>query len=544
MNHSFSSENRENMKNEMKTGVIDLLIIGGGIAGAGILLDAQVRGVSSVILEMNDFASGASGHSTKLCHGGFRHTKQFDMKRSAELAKERAIIHENAPHLTRPEPMLIPIYKEGPFDRWKTSIGLKMFDHLTDVKKRDRGEMLSKKQTLKIEPSLNGDRLKGSGLYIEYRMEDARLTLEIIKEAVKRGAKALNYMKVESFIYENGVAIGVIAVDLTSGEAIKLYAKKIVNATGAWLDRLREQDRSLNDTKLKLVKGLHLVFDSSVFSLKYGVYFKSKMDDKMICAVPYHNKIYVGMSETDIEDVSDVASYSESERDYLLENLGHFFPQLNLEKEDIISYWTGVRTFVQKSTKSKNDEYSNHEIIISDSKIISVMLGTLTAYRITASKVVDGICEQLKITNPSETESITLSGGHVGGSDLFSNYVKKMTKAGKELELSEQKINQLVERYGSNIGNIFAKMRTNKRHAKRWDLPSDLYAEIRYGIEEEMVMSPLDFFSRRTSYLYFEPHYVKENYKMVLHYFSDYFHWSPERLQIETNRMEEALASS
>ncbi len=223
---------------------LDLLVIGGGITGAGVALDAQVRGLKTGLIEMRDFASGTSSRSTKLVYGGLQFFKQMDVKHVSEVSKERAIVYENAPHVIRPEWMLLPFYKDGPFSRLTTSLGLKVYERFAAVKKNERRHMLTKKQAIQAEPLLSADRLKGAGLYVEYRTDDARLTIETIKEAVRRGTKALNYLKVESYLYEEGQAVGVVAVNQLTGEALKIYARKIVNATGPWLDRLREQDRS------------------------------------------------------------------------------------------------------------------------------------------------------------------------------------------------------------------------------------------------------------------------------------------------------------
>ncbi|KGA98037.1 hypothetical protein AJ85_16450 [Alkalihalobacillus alcalophilus ATCC 27647 = CGMCC 1.3604] len=541
MSVSFSSKNRKTWIAEINNHSVDILVIGGGISGAGIALDASLRGLETILVEKTDFASGASGHSSKLFHGGLRHLNQFDVKKSSALMRERAILHENAPHVARPEPMLIPIYKEGLFNRFKTSINLKMFDHLTDVKKSERGELLSKKQTLKYEPLINSERLKGSGLYTEYRINDMRLTIEVIKEAVNRGTKAVNYMKVESFLYEKGQAIGVIAVDVLSGEAIKIYAKKIVNATGAWLDELREQDRSKNEQSLQYVKGVHLVLNKKTLPLEYGIYFKAREGDAFIYAVPFYDKVFVGVAQSGWAGELENIKWSKVERQFLLDNLNGMFPQTKITEQDVISSWIGISSYINSPTKPPKKSEIYDDIIVSDSGLISVLLGTLTGYRMMAEKVVDMLCKELKINQRSVTDSITLTGGYVGGSELFAGFCEQKIEEGKRLGLSEKRARTLVERYGSNVGNIYAKLKSKSRFAGKWGLPSDLYAELRYNLEEELVMVPEDFIVRRTGALYFEREFIEEYYLQILAYFADHCHWTNEQLQHYTESLRTKL---
>lgn len=197
---NFSSDNRQAILEDMSEKTLDLLVIGGGITGAGIALDAKVRGLGTGLIEMQDFASGTSSRSTKLVHGGLRYLKQFEVKLVAEVGKERAIVYENAPHVTTPEWMLLPLIKGGTFGKFTTSIGLKVYDYLAGVRKHERRKMLSKKTVLSKEPLIRKEGLKGGGIYVEYRTDDARLTLEVLKEAVNRGRKQ-SIMHKQSALY-------------------------------------------------------------------------------------------------------------------------------------------------------------------------------------------------------------------------------------------------------------------------------------------------------------------------------------------------------
>ncbi len=191
----------------------DLLIIGGGITGAGIALDAASRGMKTALVEKNDFASGTSSKSTKLVHGGLRYLKQLEFALVSEVGRERAIVHQNAPHLVIPEKMLMPLVKGGTYGRLSSSFGLEVYDILANVRKQDRRHMLTKEETLVIEPLLNEATLLGSGYYSEYRTDDARLTIELIKGAQRKEAVCLNYCEVQSLTISDSKISGVVCTD-------------------------------------------------------------------------------------------------------------------------------------------------------------------------------------------------------------------------------------------------------------------------------------------------------------------------------------------
>jgi len=303
MKATFSGIQRSVLLKEMAGESFDLLVIGGGITGCGVALDAESRGIHTCLIEMQDFAEGTSSRSTKLIHGGLRYLKQFEVRLVAEVGKERAIVYENAPHVTSPIWMLLPIYENGTFGKMTTSFGLKVYDFLAGVRKDEKRSMLTREETLKKEPLLKRDGLKGSGYYVEYRTDDARLTLEVIKEAVVRGTKAINYVKAEELLYdEYGVIVGVRAIDQITGESVDIFAKKVVNATGPWADTIREKDHSKEGKTLHLTKGVHIVFDAKRFPLNNAVYFDTPNGDgRMVFAIPRGGKVYVGTTDTNYE---------------------------------------------------------------------------------------------------------------------------------------------------------------------------------------------------------------------------------------------------
>ena len=372
----------------------DVLVIGGGITGAGIALDAASRGMKTALVEMQDFAAGTSSRSTKLVHGGLRYLKQFEVKMVAEVGKERAVVYENGPHVTTPEWMLLPIYKGGTFGMFTTSIGLMLYDYLAGVKRGERRKMLGVEQTLAREPLLGREGLKGGGYYVEYRTDDARLTMEVMKKAAQLGAAPVNYAKVEELLYDGGKLTGVSVRDLVGGGTYQVRARKVVNATGPWVDELREMDRSRKGKTLRLTKGIHLVFDQSRFPLKQAVYFDTP-DGRMVFAIPRDGKTYVGTTDTDYTGDTAHPVMTSADRDYVLAATNGMFPGVKLTAEDVESSWAGLRPLIYQEGKSPSEVSRKDEIFRSESGMLTIAGGKLTGYRKMAEMVTDMIAGQL-----------------------------------------------------------------------------------------------------------------------------------------------------
>ncbi|SEN81427.1 glycerol-3-phosphate dehydrogenase/oxidase [Lihuaxuella thermophila] len=508
---------------------IDLLVIGGGITGAGIALDAQTRGIETVLIEMQDFAAGTSSRSTKLVHGGLRYLKQLEFGLVAEVGKERAIVYENAPHVTRPEWMLLPLIQGGTYGKLASSLGIWLYDHLAGVKKSERRRMLNKAETLRKEPLLREAGLKGAGYYVEYRTDDARLTLEVMKKAVEFGAKAFNYMKALDLIYRDGKLAGVQAVDLLTGEKYVLYAKKIVNATGPWVDGLREKDGSKKGKVLHWTKGVHLVVDQKRFPLRQAVYFDTP-DGRMVFAIPRDGKTYIGTTDTDYHGDLVHPRMTKEDRDYLLAAANYMFPTIQLTARDVESSWAGIRPLIHEEGKSPSEISRKDEIFRSHTGLITIAGGKLTGYRKMAERVVDLVAaeltaEQGRSFNPCHTDQIRLSGGDVGGSVGWADFVKEKVKTGVQLGLSEKEASKLVERYGSNIDLVYGVIVKESEEAEKYGLPLEVYAPLVYAVEHEMAATPADFFIRRTGSLLFDIDWVKEWKQGVIRWMADHLGW-------------------
>lgn len=535
---------REKIEQQLMNKTFDVLVIGGGITGAGIALDAATRGMEVALVEMQDFSAGTSSRSTKLVHGGLRYLKQFEVKMVAEVGKEREVVYENGPHVTTPEWMLLPLHQGGTFGKFSTNIGLRVYDFLAGVKKNERRKMLSKDQTLSKEPLIRKDGLKGGGYYVEYRTDDSRLTVEVMKKAVDNGATAINYTKVENFLYDkNGKVEGAEVRNLITGTVYPIYANTIVNATGPWVDTLRTIDGSKKGKTLQLTKGVHLVIDQSVFPLKQAVYFDTP-DGRMVFAIPRDGKTYVGTTDTFYSDDPVHPSMSIEDRDYILGAIKFMFPSVSVTAENVESSWAGVRPLILEDGKDPSEISRKDEIWESDSKLITIAGGKLTGYRKMAETVVNIVASRLqertgKTFNNCMTKSLPISGGEVGGSKGFSAYIKDVVAKGKNDGLSKEDSEKIAKLYGSNATILY--QLAKESIGKNRNLSPVLLARIRYAMEYEFAMTPTDVLLRRTGMLLFDIDKVQEVKVDVIEYMADYYNWSAERINTLTAELEKEI---
>lgn len=526
----FQTYERNKLKSQLQEKTFDLLVIGGGITGAGIALDAAHRGLRTALVEMQDFAAGTSSRSTKLIHGGLRYLKQLEFQLVAEVGRERAIVYENGPHVTEPEWLMLPFYKGGTLGRRSTRVGLTLYDFLAQVKKDERHKMFNPIETSEKAPLLEKANLLGAGYYIEYKTDDARLTIEVLKKAVELGTIASNYMKVIDLIYDSGKITGVIVQDGLTNASFPVYAKKIVNATGPWVDSLREIDGSKEKKSLYITKGVHLVFEQSRFPLKQAIYFDTQ-DGRMIFAIPREGKTYVGTTDTPYDGDLMKPDVTKEDCDYLLEAVNSIFPTLQLTRDDVESSWVGLRPLIAEDGKKPGEISRKNEIFIAPSGLLSIAGGKLTGYRKMAEKIVDIITNQLQqeegiVYQKSETKSLPISGGDVGGSGKFPLFKEKKLSQAKQLGISKPVAERLVKRYGSNVDFLFGLYEKMSQIEK---IDRIFLTELNYAIEYEAVIKPVDFFIRRTGMLFFNVDEV-ENYKeSVMDFMAKKLSWSNEQ---------------
>ena len=533
----MDSRNRNQLISKLKSDLYDLVIIGGGVTGAGIALDAISRGLKVALIEKGDFASGTSSKSTKLIHGGLRYLKQFDFKLVRETGSERAIVHRLAPHLVIPEKMLLPLIKGGSYGRLMTSIGLSIYDYLAKVKSPDRRVMLSKDETVSKEPLLKDALLRGAGYYAEYRTDDARLTIELIKKSLSLGAHCINYVRMRDLNFIEGQIRSIYCQDELTGEGILIASKCFVSAAGPWVDEIRAQDGSLTGKQLRLTKGVHIVLDRHKLPLKQTVYFDVS-GGRMIFAIPRQKVTYIGTTDTDYSGDLNKVEVSKSDAMYLLEAVNATFKNLHLECADIQSSWAGLRPLIHEESKSASQVSRKDEIFESPSGLLSIAGGKLTGYRKMAERIVDLVMMKLKGQKGNcITDGILLTPNPIENSQLLISYKKTIDSQLKEWGIQDDYLSEyFVTNYGSQTSDIFSKIENVS------DINNNLViAEINFCVKHEIVQKATDYLIRRTGLMYFDIEKAKKIYPLVLKTLAEILGWDQKRLEAEKSEVEQAF---
>ncbi|WP_068983062.1 glycerol-3-phosphate dehydrogenase/oxidase [Lysinibacillus xylanilyticus] len=536
----FSFEHRPKIIHFLEQYSFDVLVIGGGITGAGIALDAASRGLSVALIEKQDFSAGTSSRSTKLIHGGLRYLKQLDVGVVAEVGREREIVYDSAVHVTTPEKMLLPLYKKGSLSPLTTSLALKVYDRLAGVKKHERRTMLNAQEAAALEPLLNRDELVGGGYYVEYRTDDARLTIEVLKKAVEYGALCLNYAEMTEFLYQKKKLVGVQVKDHVTGKMIEVHAAQIVNATGPWVDEVRHKDKVADKKQLRLTKGVHIVLDQKDFPLRQAVYFDI-VDGRMAFAIPRDGKTYVGTTDTVYEGDPAHPVASKEDVDYLMDAAKTVFPTANISIETIESSWAGVRPLIFEKGKDPSEISRKDEIWTAPSGLMTIAGGKLTGYRQMAETIVDKIVKthRYKHAGPCITREISLSGAKGLNALNFPDYTAYKAREGVQYGLNYDEAKTLVQKYGTNVDALFNQVKYLHEHGST--MPLALHAMLLYGIEAEMVYTPSDFFIRRTGLLYFDIDAVKRYKQQVIQVMQQHFRYTESQRNTYIAQLEQAI---
>ena len=454
-----------------------------------------------------------------------------------ETGTERTIVHTLAPHLVLPEKMLLPIIKGGTYGKWAASFGVWVYDMVAGVSGKDRRKMLSKKQALKKEPLLNEKVLKGGCLYAEYRTDDARLTIELMKSAARFGAIGLNYCEVKDFVYDNDKVQGVQCQDNLTGNLFEIKAKQVVSAGGPWVDTLRKTDQSLKGKRLHLTKGVHIVFPHEKLPLKHSVYFDVP-DGRMVFAIPRGKITYVGTTDTTYKASLNRVVATKADATYLLGAVRHAFPSIKVEEADIISNWAGLRPLIHEDGKSPSELSRKDEIFESKSGLISIAGGKLTGYRKMAQRIVNLVNDRFNLgKSECKTKTISLTFESFKNAQAVQDYIQTLEKRVIQLGLTPYHAWYLTTTYGKQSDTILEEMETYS------DAPEITLAraEAWFTVHYEMVNSLEDFFVRRTGRLYFDIGSIGIVRTKVIKDFQNYLEWDELRLQKEVANLDMLL---
>ena len=570
---AFSIKTREEEIERLKNEKLDLLVIGGGITGAGVALQASAAKMKTGLIDMQDFGSGTSSRSTRLVHGGIRYLKTFDVQVVSDTVKERAVIQHIAPHMTQPDPMILPIYDEpgAAFTMFSVKVAMDLYDHLAGIEGESpltkyANYTMDKEETLKREPQLNSKNLLGAGVYLDYQNNDSRLVLENVKKAHELGCLAVSRLKCVEILHDDQKqANGVRVHDNLTGEDFEIHADVIINTSGPWSDLVRQSDKEVyKKPRLRPTKGVHLVVDQSRLTVPQPTYFGSGTDDgRMIFTIPREGKTYFGTTDTDFRGDYAHPTVEQGDVDYLLGIINKKYPSAHLTIDDVEASWAGVRPLIEVEVEGNEAADAATGASVSDSTsapsavsrgsslteaedgLITLAGGKLTDYRIMANGAMDKILEKLhdkfsKNFTLQDSAEIKVAGGDFD-SDNAEEELARIAKEGEEAGLSKADATEIANLFGSEAEQIYDYARTIK--------PADGLslgetAALDYSLAEEMTLTPVDYLLRRTYHILFKSDTLNEVKTGVVNHMADYYGWDKvQREEYETelkNEIEES----
>ena len=452
----------------------DICIIGGGATGLGIAVDAASRGCKTILLEKHDFAKGTSSRSTKLVHGGVRYLQQGNIKLVMEALKERGLLKKNAPHLVKNQSFVIPNYKwwENPF----YGIGLKMYDWMAGSLGLGPSQFLNLEETLQLVPNIDPEGLRGSVLYHDGQFDDARLAIHLAMTAADHGAVVLNYMSVDGLMKTNGKVFGVKVKDKLDAKEYEVKAKVVINATGIFSDSIAKMDDADAEPLVTHSQGIHLVFDKEFLRSETAIMIPKTDDGRVLFAVPWHNKLIVGTTDTPVENASEEPIAKKEEIEFIMHHISRYLTK-DPVYTDIKSVFAGLRPLVKSNSKITSAISREHHINISDSELISITGGKWTTYRKMAEDVMEIAIHKAGM---SDKECVTKE-LRIHGYKETTDYTAPLYYYGTDAE----GINALIKN-DSSLGELIH--------------PSLPYikAEIIWAVQNEMCMTVEDALARRT----------------------------------------------
>lgn len=571
---SFSIETRKQEIANLKNEQLDLLIVGGGITGAGVALQASAAGMKTALIDMQDFGAGTSSRSTRLVHGGIRYLKNFDVQVVSDTVKERAVVQHIAPHMTQADPMLLPIYDEKgtTFTMFSVKVAMDLYDHLAGIEgdsplTRYANYTIDKDEALKREPQLNPENLEGAGVYLDYQNNDSRLVLENIKKAHDEGGVMLSRIECIEILHDdNGQVKGARVKDLLTGEEFDIKANVVLNAAGPWSDEVRATDsKSSKKSQMRPTKGIHLVVDQSRLSVPQPTYFGSGTDDgRMIFTIPREGKTYFGTTDTDYKGDLENPKVDMSDVDYLLNIINKKYPSAHLTLDDVESSWAGIRPLVAADDEGEEEEVDavsgasdagdtsapsavsrGSSLTKADDGLITLAGGKLTDYRVMANGAMDMVVDTLSNSFNEDFElkdsaEIKVSGGDFD-SDHAEDALDKIAEEGVKVGLSKDEAHEIASLYGSNAHNIFQRAKV-LQPAEGLSLAET--AALNYSLDEEMTLSPVDYLMRRTYHILFKDDSLGKVAPAVMKEMAKYFDWDDEEVARQQKELDDVINES
>jgi glycerol-3-phosphate dehydrogenase len=482
----------------------DLLVIGGGITGAGVARDAAMRGLRTVLVEQQDFGAGTSSRSSRLVHGGLRYLETGDLRLVLEANRERRTLLRIAPHLVWPLPFIFPLHRGDRIPLWRLAAGMWLYDALALFRNVRTHRMLGKRALLEAEPMLRERGLLGGARFYDAQCDDARLTLATIRSAAHHGAMVANYVAVRGLERTAGRVVGAQIEDRLTGGRGVLRASVVVNATGPWADRVRVLEDSGATPLLQPTKGVHIVVDRSRLGHREAIVFTSPIDGRVLFILPWGELSYIGTTDRDTAEPPDRLTVGAEDIVYLLRSANARFPNARLGVEDVRASWAGLRPLVaDKDRTAASSRSREHAIVHGSGGMITVVGGKLTTYRSMAAEVVDRAVRELRFrdgrprSESPRTDEEPLPGGEAADLGQFR-------ERGLELGVTPESVEHLLRHYGTEAAGIYNLGAGERRLLRRLAPPHPaVEAEVVHAVRREMAQTVEDVLVRRT-HLYYE----------------------------------------
>lgn len=528
---------RERAFQHLDDEVFDLLVIGGGVNGAGVARDAALRGVSVALVDRGDFACGTSSRSTKLIHGGIRYLEQGEVGLVLESCRERDLLRTRlAPHLVRAQRFLLPIYRGDDHAPWELKAGLVLYDLLAGFRNVHNHRMLSAHEARVHEPSMRAHGLEGAALYYDCWTDDARLTIETVCAARNHGATVLNYAEVVALEKDSTGRLATAHVrDRLTDRMAVVRARTFLNVTGPWLDRIRTLDDAGAPPRLRLTKGVHAVVERSLIGHRDAIVLRSPRDRRVMFAIPWQDCTLLGTTDTYFDGDPARVEADEDDVDYILEATNHAFPQANLTARHVISTYAGLRPLVApEDEKEESDISREDQIFESPSGLLSLGGGKLTTHRHVAERIVDRVARTLgRSVAPCRTRTTPLP----GASGMAPGPSLDVPAATRE--------EHLRWRYGALAVEVSTLAHGDAGLGERvtGDV-GDLMAEVAYAVDREMAVSLTDVLARRLHVHLRSRELGERTARAVAGLMAAHLGWSAERVEDEVRCYLACLAAS
>jgi glycerol-3-phosphate dehydrogenase len=521
--------------------MFDVLIIGGGITGAGAARDAAMRGLSTCLVEADDLAFGTSSRSSKLVHGGLRYLEQGELGLVFESVSERRVLMDIAPHLVNPLGFLFPVYKGKGRSVFTLDVGMWLYDGLSLFRSPRLHRTLKPRQVEAEEPGLRREGLTGAPLYYDCATDDARLTLENALDARARGATIRTHTRVTGFLSPGGRVRGVRVRDMLRGTEEALEARVVVNATGPWTDLTRSL-LGPGPTRLRPTRGVHVVVGAERLAPRHALICAHPQDERKLFVIPWGERTYVGTTDTD--DPGDPAQVHASSQDvdYLLAAANHYFPEARLVREDVLSTWAGLRPLLA-AEGSESSLSREHAILLDPSGLLSIAGGKLTTYRKMAAQVVDQVVALLRLsgaamdTGEAPTGRVPLPGAEGWPADDDHEAVARrvVEASGGTADLVTGRL--FAGTYGMRALSVAARMAQDPSAAEPI-VPGrpERMAQVDVAMEEELALRLNDVLVRRTQIFFRDRDQGLSAAPRVAARMAEKLGWEEERLQAELDR--------